>query len=212
MPARFGVLLNPPKPSGLPQLPFYKHPAPVTSPESTLVEVLIPKTFKLPRINTYKKQGEGSSDPTRQSVLLVYPACPEPACAGRRSRRERCEGPRACLPSSGLACLRSLPAQAGQAESRGANEGIRLVSCPTLQPLGSSFYLSLLLSSPCALFCATAPRQHLSFHSLAHSFYRHGGVCPHSSSPKSSLVSLLSRTSRGCATPLQSTRCIQGDE
>jgi hypothetical protein len=75
-----------------------------------------------------------------------------------------------------------------------------------------SFYLSLLLSSPCVLFCATAQRQHLSFHSLAHSFHRHGGVYHHSSSPKSSLVSLLSRTSRGCATPLQSTRCIQGDE
>ena len=49
----------PPKSSVPPGLPFYKIRPPLTRPESTLLQVLIPLHFNSPRINTYKKPGRG---------------------------------------------------------------------------------------------------------------------------------------------------------
>jgi hypothetical protein len=50
----------PPKSSVPPGLPFYKIRPPLTRPESTLLQVLIPLHSNSPRINTYKKPGRGA--------------------------------------------------------------------------------------------------------------------------------------------------------
>jgi hypothetical protein len=97
MPARYGVLLTTPKPSGLPQLPFYKQIAPLTPSESALArlrgtvhsrrltERLNPLESALP-----KNRGRGVFGPDG----AICPACAEPARASRRSRGERPQGSR----------------------------------------------------------------------------------------------------------------------
>ena len=73
MPARLAVLKIPLKSSVSPGLPLYKNRAPLTHPESTLLQVLIPLHFNSPRINTYKKLGGGAPLPSRKVLQLVTP-------------------------------------------------------------------------------------------------------------------------------------------
>src|SRR5258708_22992535 len=69
MPARRAVLLTTSESAHPPQLLSCQHIAPVTSLESTLVEVFILKSLKFFRINTYEKhRGEG--------VPPLLPTCP----------------------------------------------------------------------------------------------------------------------------------------
>jgi hypothetical protein len=73
MGARQVVLLTPLKSSHLDQLLFYKYIAAVSPLEFALVEVLILKSFKFPRMNTYKKIGGGVSHPEIRHSPLVTP-------------------------------------------------------------------------------------------------------------------------------------------
>ena len=49
----------PPKSSLPPELPLYNSSIFLTRSESTLLQMLIPRHFNSPRINVYKKPGEG---------------------------------------------------------------------------------------------------------------------------------------------------------
>jgi hypothetical protein len=68
------VLQTPSKSLVPPRLLFYKSRSPLTHSESTLLQLLIPLHFNSPRINTYKKPGEGDLLPTPKFCNSLLPA------------------------------------------------------------------------------------------------------------------------------------------
>src|SRR5580704_11164425 len=90
MVSRRVVLQTRPISSVPPGLPFYKNHPLQTRPESTLPQLLIPLHFNSPRINVYKKPGEGVLPFSPKVLQLVTHNSrptqqPRPACHAARA-------------------------------------------------------------------------------------------------------------------------------
>src|SRR5579863_1420269 len=73
MPARLGLPKITRQPSVPPALPLYKNRAPLSHPESTLLQLLIPRHFNSPTINTYEKPQGGAPSRNSKVLQLVTP-------------------------------------------------------------------------------------------------------------------------------------------